>query len=75
MPAVDVHVPGVAVGAARDDAALRAAASFELLHAFALLQDDVMDESALRRGRPAAHVQFAPVASRARLVGLARAVR
>lgn len=41
-----------------DDAALRAAASFELLHAFALLQDDVMDGSALRRGRPAAHAQF-----------------
>jgi geranylgeranyl diphosphate synthase, type I len=41
-----------------DTAALRAAASFELLHAFALLQDDVMDGSALRRGRPAAHIQF-----------------
>jgi len=38
--------------------ALRAAASFELLHTFALLQDDVMDGSVLRRGRPAAHVQF-----------------
>ena len=47
-----------ALRATPDDAALRAAASFELLHAFALLQDDVMDGSALRRGRPAAHVQF-----------------
>jgi geranylgeranyl diphosphate synthase type I len=46
-------------GAADDDAALRAAASFELLHAFALLQDDVMDGAALRRGRPSAHVSFA----------------
>ena len=46
-------------GADDDTAALRAAASFELLHAFALLQDDVMDGSALRRGRPSAHVQFA----------------
>jgi len=45
-------------GAGRHLAALRAAASFELLHAFALLQDDVMDGSVLRRGRPAAHVQF-----------------
>ena len=45
-------------GAEEDDAALRASASLELLHAFALLQDDVMDESALRRGRPAAHVAF-----------------
>lgn len=46
-------------GAVDDPGALRAAASFELLHAFALLQDDVMDGSTLRRGRPAAHVRFA----------------
>jgi geranylgeranyl diphosphate synthase type I len=46
-------------GAADDQAALRAAASFELLHAFALLQDDVMDGSTLRRGRPTAHIAFA----------------
>jgi len=46
-------------GADDDDAALRAAASLELLHAFALLQDDVMDGSALRRGRPSGHVTFA----------------
>lgn len=38
--------------------AVRAAASLELLHAFALLQDDVMDSAQLRRGRPAAHVAF-----------------
>jgi geranylgeranyl diphosphate synthase, type I len=41
------------------DAAVRAAASTELVHAFALLQDDVMDRSALRRGRAAAHVRLA----------------
>ena len=46
-------------GADPSHAALRAAASLELLHAFALLQDDVMDGSPLRRGRPSAHVQFA----------------
>ena len=40
-------------------AALRACAGLDLLHAFALLQDDVMDDSPLRRGRPAAHVRFA----------------
>lgn len=45
-------------GAREDEAAMRASASLELLHAFALVQDDVMDESALRRGRPAAHVLF-----------------
>lgn len=38
--------------------ALRASASLELLHAFALLQDDVMDSAQLRRGHPAAHVAF-----------------
>jgi geranylgeranyl diphosphate synthase type I len=45
-------------GAQEDEAALRASASLELFHAFALIQDDVMDESALRRGRPSAHVSF-----------------
>jgi geranylgeranyl diphosphate synthase type I len=38
-------------GADHSDVALRAAAGLELLHAFALLQDDVMDDSPLRRGR------------------------
>jgi geranylgeranyl diphosphate synthase, type I len=42
-----------------DDAALRAAAAIELLHAFALIQDDVMDQSAMRRGRTAVHVRLA----------------
>src|SRR6478735_3193931 len=46
-------------GAESSQAALRASASLELLHTFALLQDDVMDGSALRRGRASAHVQFA----------------
>ncbi|HLS77868.1 MAG TPA: polyprenyl synthetase family protein [Nocardia sp.] len=46
-------------GADESEAALRASASLELLHAFALVQDDVMDESDSRRGRPAAHVRMA----------------
>ncbi len=41
-----------------DLAALRAAASLELLHAFALLQDDVMDDAVLRRGSDAAHLRL-----------------
>jgi geranylgeranyl diphosphate synthase type I len=41
------------------DAGLRAAASLELLQACALVHDDVMDDSDLRRGRPAAHRRFA----------------
>ena len=46
-------------GADESDAALRAAASTELLHAFALIQDDVMDRSPLRRGRTSAHARLA----------------
>ena len=53
-------------------AAVRAAASLELLHAFALLQDDVMDGSAERRGRPSAHLQFAEWHRRRGLSGPAR---
>lgn len=47
-----------------DDAAAQAAASLELLHAFALIQDDVMDDSAVRRGAPAVHVQLGQWAAR-----------
>lgn len=42
-----------------EDGLLRAAASLDLLHVSALVHDDVMDGSALRRGLPAAHVQLA----------------
>ena len=49
---------GWLAGAQDSDEALFASAGLELLHAFALLQDDVMDASSSRRGRPAAHVQF-----------------
>ncbi|MGZ4582806.1 MAG: polyprenyl synthetase family protein [Mycobacterium sp.] len=59
-------------GAAPSPAALRAAASLELLHAFALLQDDVMDGSAERRGRPSAHLQFAHWHGRRGLSGSSR---
>lgn len=42
-------------GRVRD--AARAAAALELLHVFALVHDDVMDSSDVRRGEPAAHAQ------------------
>lgn len=38
---------------------VRAAAALEALHLFALVHDDVMDESGSRRGRPSAHVEAA----------------
>ena len=40
-------------------AMIRAAAALEALHLFALVHDDVMDESASRRGQASAHVQAA----------------
>ena len=40
-------------------------AALELLHACALVHDDVIDESATRRGLPTVHVQFADAAPRA----------
>jgi geranylgeranyl diphosphate synthase, type I len=44
-----------------DSDLISAAASLELLHACALVHDDVMDASATRRGRPAAHAAFADI--------------
>ena len=48
-------------GAGGDDGEeiVAAATSFELLHACALIHDDVMDDSDTRRGRPAVHRRFA----------------
>ncbi|HET9873862.1 MAG TPA: polyprenyl synthetase family protein [Propionibacteriaceae bacterium] len=43
---------------AEPNALLSAAASLDLLHVSALVHDDVMDSSDLRRGQPAAHRQF-----------------
>jgi geranylgeranyl diphosphate synthase type I len=42
-----------------DQRSVDAGAAFELLHAFALLHDDVMDGSATRRGRRTTHLSFA----------------
>jgi geranylgeranyl diphosphate synthase type I len=48
-----------AVGVADTVPLIRAAASLELLQACALVHDDVIDNSATRRGQPAAHERFA----------------
>ncbi|MEU1549282.1 polyprenyl synthetase family protein [Nocardia sp. NPDC005745] len=52
---------GWQVGGARGApvAIARVAASLELFHAFALIHDDVMDDSATRRGKPSAHRRIA----------------
>jgi len=44
-------------GTLQHDHVCRVAAATELLHTFALVHDDVMDESPWRRGRPAAQVE------------------
>ncbi len=59
-------------GAPPDEAALAATGSLELIHVFALLQDDVMDNSPSRRGRPAAHIQLAEWHGRRGLAGSSR---
>jgi geranylgeranyl diphosphate synthase type I len=54
------HWAFVGAGGALDDqAVIDAGAALELLHAMALLHDDVMDGSSLRRGRTTIHVDFA----------------
>ena len=54
------HWGFVAAGGDPDDPRIvDAGAAFELLQAFALIHDDVMDGSAIRRGAPAVHRRFA----------------
>ncbi|MFI8499666.1 polyprenyl synthetase family protein [Streptomyces sp. NPDC085524] len=50
--AIGWHAAG---GGCYDSAVVRVAASLEMLHAFALIHDDVMDNSATRRGQPSLH--------------------
>ncbi len=45
-------------GMADDPAIIDIGAAFELLHAFALVHDDVMDGSSTRRGEPTVHIAF-----------------
>lgn len=44
---------------AQEPVVVDAAAAVEVLHAFALLHDDVLDDSPLRRGKPTAHERHA----------------
>lgn len=48
-----------AAGGSPDRRLVHAAAAVELVHTFALVQDDIIDRSALRRGRAAVHVALA----------------
>lgn len=45
-----------AAGQPESEALVRAAASMELVHAAAVVHDDLIDDSALRHGRPTAHL-------------------
>ncbi|MCG5212344.1 polyprenyl synthetase family protein [Streptosporangium sp. KLBMP 9127] len=61
-----------AAGGDADPAIFTAAASLELLQASALIHDDVMDKSDLRRGMPAAHRRFQALHERSGWQGSAR---
>lgn len=50
---------GGRAGTAGHDHVVRIGAALEILHTFALIHDDVMDDSDTRRGKPSAHVHAA----------------
>ncbi|MGW7353722.1 polyprenyl synthetase family protein [Streptomyces sp. NPDC054784] len=59
-----------AAGGPGDDApVLRIGAALELVQACALIHDDLMDGSLLRRGTPAVHVEYGRLHRAARMVG------
>ncbi|MGH9187546.1 MAG: polyprenyl synthetase family protein [Acidimicrobiales bacterium] len=67
------HWGNIAAGGTGDDpAVVEAGAAFEFLQAFALVHDDVMDGSAVRRGSRTAHLQFADRHAGKRWLGEAR---
>ncbi|MEU0787312.1 polyprenyl synthetase family protein [Streptomyces sp. NPDC006173] len=64
-----------AAGQPDSDALVRAAASMELVHAAAVVHDDLIDDSALRHGRATAHVALrGAVRRRPRAVAAARSL-
>ena len=64
LRALLVQAAAEATGASADagggEAALRAAAAVELIHAYSLVHDDMpcMDNDVLRRGKPTVHVKY-----------------
>lgn len=67
------HWGYVAAGGDPADAMVaNAGAAFELMHAFALFHDDVMDDAASRRGNPTTHTVFAQRHSESGWAGEAR---
>ncbi|WP_416974111.1 4-hydroxy-3-methylbut-2-enyl diphosphate reductase [Streptomyces sp. 4F14] len=63
----------LAAGADGDeDTVVDAAAALELLHAFALLHDDIIDNSPTRRGSPTAHVAHTDLHARSGWAGESR---
>ncbi|WP_265444057.1 polyprenyl synthetase family protein [Flexivirga meconopsidis] len=58
-----------AAGGSDSDALVRAATSLEVFQAAALLHDDVMDDSDVRRGMPAAHRRLAAAHQQRSLAG------
>ncbi|PID98612.1 MAG: hypothetical protein CSA83_00330 [Actinomycetales bacterium] len=60
---------GGRIGSTEYQNMLKAAAALEILHLFALVHDDVMDESDSRRGQPSAHIQASSWHNRANAIG------
>ncbi|MFI9581845.1 polyprenyl synthetase family protein [Streptomyces sp. NPDC052236] len=52
---------GTTAGTASEDAVVAAAAGLELLHVFALIHDDILDNSPTRRGVPTVHAKYAGI--------------
>src|SRR5436309_8873076 len=61
-------------GGSKDDGILHVAAALELFHMFALIHDDVMDESTERRGAATIHVRMAERRAGAERFGLSAAI-
>ncbi len=67
------HWGAIAAGGEQDSpVVVDAGAALELLHAFALFHDDVMDDAASRRGSPTTHTVYAEAHRRGRWAGESR---